>query len=61
LGDYWHGNPDKYECKQLNKKIGRTFGDLYNDWEKRRDKLINLGYRVVHIWEKDFRKEVSDV
>ena len=55
-GDYWHGNPDKYDPTDWNVTTKCTFGELYDNTLERMDNLVALGYRVVYIWEGDFRK-----
>lgn len=52
-GDYWHGNPKIYDetCSIRNKKITDV-------WEKDRKKIEDLelnGYKVLIIWEKEYR------
>lgn len=55
-GDYWHGNPKKYNNNDLNINIGKTFGELYKKTLERENCLKELGYRLVSIWESDFLK-----
>ena len=56
LGDYWHGNPEKYKREEINKRCKKTFGQLYDETFQRFDKLIKLGYEVFYIWELDYDK-----
>ena len=51
-GDYWHANPKVYSKEELNKKQKE---------QKERDiirtkELIEKGYNVLRIWEKDIKK-----
>ncbi|HEC66276.1 MAG TPA: hypothetical protein ENI23_13385 [bacterium] len=56
LGDYWHGNPEIFSAEEINQVNKKTFGELYKETLKRLESLRNAGYNVVHIWEKDFKK-----
>lgn len=56
LGDFWHGNPEKYNSLDINKKNKKTFGDLYSSTIKTLDKLKSFGYIVKYIWENDWKK-----
>ena len=56
LGDYWHGNPDLYDSKEVNAHSKKTFGVLYNQTIRRLAVLRKAGYCVVFIWEKDFKE-----
>ena len=53
-GDYWHGNPKKFESDDVNKRNYKTFGTLYNNTIEREKELINFGFKVISIWEEDF-------
>lgn len=55
-GDYWHGNPIKYNSSDINKSCNMEFGELYRKTIIRENKLISMGYKVVSIWESDFKK-----
>jgi len=61
LGDFWHGNPEVYESKAVNRVNKKTFGALYNQTMRRLDRLRKAGYTVVFIWEKDFNINISDL
>lgn len=54
-GDYWHGNPKKYDPKDINLTVKKTFGNLYQKTVNREIKLKNAGYSVISMWESDFR------
>jgi hypothetical protein len=59
LGNYWHGNPDKFSPSKLNKHLNKTFGELYKKTFKRFGVLKNKGYKILYVWELDwdrFRK-----
>lgn len=53
-GDWWHGNPAKYDAEDIHPMNKRTFGELYNKTIRRMEILTRLGYRVWWIWESDF-------
>lgn len=53
-GDYFHGNPEKFDHSVINKRMGKTYGELYNKTIEREKSLIDNGYKVISIWESDF-------
>jgi Zn finger protein HypA/HybF involved in hydrogenase expression len=55
-GDYWHGNPNKYDRNDLNKSVSKKFGELFENTKKREIELLNNGYKIISIWETDFKK-----
>ena len=55
-GDYWHGNPNIYNKDDMNKSCNKSFGELYQKTIKREEYLKSIGYKVVSIWEDDFKK-----
>lgn len=59
-GDFWHGNPDIYEAGDLNRANKQTYGELYNDAVKREKVLRKHGYKVVSMWENDWKKLKKD-
>lgn len=61
LGDFWHGNPEIYERDALNTKVNKTFGELYDLTFERIKSLEEAGYKVVYIWENDFRLKGEDL
>ena len=52
-GDYWHGNPRKYQWRmdEVNMSNGKTFGQLYIETCEKTQYLRSLGYRVIEKWE----------
>jgi hypothetical protein len=56
LGDYWHGNPTKFDQSSMNTQKQQTFGELYKQTTTRRQCLQKLGYTVVEMWEADWKK-----
>ena len=53
-GDYWHGNPEKYNSEEMNSTAKKTFGELYDKTCKREDLIRSLGFKLVVIWESDW-------
>ena len=55
-GDYWHGNPMKFNPDDINEKSKKTFKELYDETLIRENKIKELGYNLVTIWEYDWKK-----
>jgi len=56
LGDFWHGNPMVFNFNDINKINDKTFGELFEK-TKERIRLFRLnGYKVISIWERNFKK-----
>ena len=62
-GDYWHGNPEKYEDNFLIKKFSKTkTAKEVREEDLKREQLIrkkNNNLKIV--WEKDFKKDKQKV
>ena len=56
LGDYYHGNPQKFEFKKYNQICHKTFGELYENTIRKFELLKNNGYNIKYIWETDWKK-----
>jgi hypothetical protein len=56
LGDYWHGNPVKYNTYRFNPKKKITFGQLYEKTMNSLLKIKSFGYNVKYTWENDWNK-----
>ncbi len=56
LGDYWHGNPNKFHPMDINQWTKKSFGELYKQTILRLDQLKNIGYKINYIWESDWKK-----
>lgn len=54
-GDYWHGNPDKFNLDDYNKTTKCTFRELYQKTLNIDDMIRNNGYTLVIMWENDFK------
>ncbi|MGI0077474.1 MAG: DUF7487 domain-containing protein [Nitrosopumilaceae archaeon] len=58
-GDYWHGNPEIYESDYII-HTGITAGKLYQKTIERENKIRELGYNLVTMWEHDFHISYSN-
>jgi G:T-mismatch repair DNA endonuclease (very short patch repair protein) len=54
-GDLWHGNPSVYGSSAINPANGEKFGDLYARTVAREKVLKKAGYKVVSMWENDWK------
>lgn len=59
-GDFWHGNPDKYQSTNFNRMTKCTFGELYQKTLDREQFLQSKGYNIISIWEFEFRKGINN-
>ncbi len=55
-GDYWHGNPKRYDPNLMNTACKRTMKTLYDRTIKREQKIKDLGYNLIVIWESDWNR-----
>ncbi|MCK9369719.1 hypothetical protein M0R04_07405 [Candidatus Dojkabacteria bacterium] len=55
-GDYWHGNPSIYAPNFYNKITKTNMGELYQNTIDRENKIKELGYNLVVMWESDWNK-----
>lgn len=53
-GDYFHGNPKLFKSKEINKLCKITHGELYERTINRENKIKELGYNLVVMWESDW-------
>ena len=59
-GDFWHGNPNKFDSEDINPFNCKTFRQLYQETLKRDQKIKKLGYNLVVKWETDL-EEYNDI
>lgn len=59
LGDYWHGNLQKYKPFEINTMCNKTMQQLYNETLERFHMFYTLGYTIRFIWEKDWKEKHS--
>lgn len=50
-GDYWHGNPRKYNPNDINSHNGERFGELYKKTLENDNFLKSCGYQLIVKWE----------
>lgn len=55
LGDFWHGNPNRYRLDEINDITKKTFRELYEETNKRKIVFLSHGYNVIFIWEYDWK------
>lgn len=55
-GDYYHGNPDVFNHNNFNKVCEKTFGELYKNTIRKEENLVKSGYKVISMWENDWKK-----
>ena len=57
-GDYYHGNPRLYPSSKVfpHSKTGVTFGDQLVRTVRKRVILRSLGFKVVYVWESDWKR-----
>ena len=56
LGDYWHGNPERFNPNDIHHFCKKTYGQLYENTFSTMKKVKSLGYNVKYIWETDWLK-----
>ena len=54
-GDYYHGNPNIFNSEDLNEKVNKTYGELYEATLQKKAILEDLGYNYIYIWEAEFQ------
>lgn len=57
LGDYFHGNPIKYKAEDINLKVKKSYGQLYQETMDRIKLFEDNGYKVIYIWESDYKQK----
>jgi hypothetical protein len=55
-GDYWHGNPYRFNSNEINKTTKCTFGELYQNTLNKEQQIRDLGFNLITIWESDWIK-----
>lgn len=55
-GDYWHGNPEKYNLDDINKRTKCSFGTLHESTLDKIQKIEENNYNLIDIWEYDWLK-----
>jgi hypothetical protein len=55
-GDFWHGNPEIFNAMDEHPVLKVFYGELYEDTLVRSKKLRDHGYRLIELWEADYKK-----
>ena len=53
-GDFYHGNPDKFNLKDMNMLTHTTFMQLFKKTKEKFDFLTDKGFEVFYTWEDNF-------
>jgi hypothetical protein len=56
-GDFWHGNPEVFKPEDKNGKNGKLFKELYKNTMQKRTLILEAGFKLVEIWENDFKNK----
>jgi hypothetical protein len=54
-GDLWHGNPKKFKPDKVS-FFGTTYGELYQKTLAKEERIKELGYHLVVMWEGDWNR-----
>lgn len=60
-GDFWHGNPKRFNPDDINSVTKTSFGELYQKTQEKKCKIQKLGYNYVEMWEYDWIKAIKSV
>ena len=60
-GDFWHGNPRKFNANAENPRTKTTFGVLYDRTIRKERFVRDQGYNYFGIWECDWKKGAQAV
>ena len=60
-GDLWHGNPQKYPKDAINPVTKTTYGELYERTQTKKQKILELGYNYIEMWESDWQRAIKCV
>lgn len=60
LGDYWHGNLNKFLADDINKVSNKTYKELHEKTFNRFNSLKQHGYCIKYIWENDWNDWCKD-
>jgi hypothetical protein len=55
-GDYFHGNPKIFKSEEINKLCKATHGELYHKTLEKEQKIKELGFNLIVMWESDWIK-----
>lgn len=60
-GDYWHGNLLTYDKDATHPQSNKTFGELNKITEAKRQLILNDGWSLIEIWERDYKRIPTDI
>lgn len=60
FGDYWHANPDVYNADVVMPTMHKTSETIWQQDKQRIADLTSIGYKVLVIWEYEFRTNPDD-
>jgi very-short-patch-repair endonuclease len=60
-GDLFHGNPKIYDENFINPLNGIKMSELHKKTIKKKNYLINLGYKVMSIWENEWNDFIKSI
>lgn len=62
LGDFYHGNPISFPNRNfINKHAdGKTIQQLYDETIVRFNYILEKGYNIVYIWERDYNYAIKN-
>jgi len=58
-GNFWHGNPKMYSPNDINPINKKSFGELYLKTLDKEKFIVDYGYNLITIWEKEFRDNLK--
>ena len=61
FGDYWHCRPTRYQQDWFHPRVKKTAFEIWQRDQKKIDDLTALGYKVIVIWESDWKKDQQRV
>ena len=60
-GDIWHGNPKIFNPNDINLVSKKTYGELYRRTQLKKEKIMELGYNYIEMWEYDWNKSIKAI
>lgn len=60
-GSFFHGEPRKFKADEINKRIGKTYGELYTKTTIKDFQLLSWGYNLKVMWEYDYKIDINSI
>jgi hypothetical protein len=57
-GDFWHGNPNRFDHNDINPITKTTYRDLYERTIQKKSFLLQEGYTYIECWESDWDRAI---